>query len=462
MSMQYKTGADSSIGKNIVDVYYYRKALIDVRRQMFFGQLADTTTMPKNFGKKIQVYNYIPLLDDRNINDQGIDATGVSIANEVTIAMTSPEGATTYAVGTGVDAASALTNSQGRAVDYFKMWGLFNTDYATTKTALEALGWVITENPAVNAFGNLYGSSRDIGYITSKLPVLDENGGRVNRVGFTRRIIEGSLEKYGFFTEYTKDSLDFDSDAELYSHITTEALQGANEVVEDLLQKDLLNSAGIVLYGGNATSVSTITGENGSTASTLTYDMLNKIDTELNNNRCKKNTTIITGSRLTDTKVVDAARYIYIGSELKTTIKKMVDYHNERAFIPVQHYASAGTIANGEIGSIDSFRIIEVPEMMYWAGAGASVSTNGGYRETSGKYDVYPALVVGSQSFTTIGFQTDGKEVKFQIINVAPGKEAADYNNPFGEKGFYSIKWYYGTLILRPEWIAIAKVVAEI
>jgi N4-gp56 family major capsid protein len=33
----------------------------------------------KHFGKEIKVYHYIPLLDDRNINDQGIDATGVTI-----------------------------------------------------------------------------------------------------------------------------------------------------------------------------------------------------------------------------------------------------------------------------------------------------------------------------------------------------------------------------------------------
>jgi N4-gp56 family major capsid protein len=35
----------------------------------------------KNYGKKIKKYLYLPLLDDRNINDQGIDATGATIAN---------------------------------------------------------------------------------------------------------------------------------------------------------------------------------------------------------------------------------------------------------------------------------------------------------------------------------------------------------------------------------------------
>ena len=42
-------------------------------------QLADVTSMPKNMGKKIVKYQYVPLLDDDNINDQGINAEGVSL-----------------------------------------------------------------------------------------------------------------------------------------------------------------------------------------------------------------------------------------------------------------------------------------------------------------------------------------------------------------------------------------------
>jgi N4-gp56 family major capsid protein len=100
--------------------------------------------------------------------------------------------------------------------------------------------------------------------------------------------------------------------------------------------------------------------------------------------------------------------------------------------------------------------------MLHWAGAGATVTTNAGYRETNGAYDVFPALVVGSGSFTTIGFQTNGKTVKFTILHKKPGTETADRNDPYGEVGFHSIKWYYGTMILRPEWIGLCEVVAEI
>ena len=81
---------------------------------------------------------------------------------------------------------------------------------------------------------------------------------------------------------------------------------------------------------------------------------------------------------------------------------------------------------------------------------------------TGGKYNVYPMLVVGSESFSTIGFQTDGKVVKFKIITRMPGEATADKSDPYGETGFSSIKWYYGTIVYRPERIAVAKTVAPV
>jgi hypothetical protein len=47
------------------------------------------------------------------------------------------------------------------------------------------------------------------------------------------------------------------------------------------------------------------------------------------------------------------------------------------------------------------------------------------------QYDVFPMLVVGDASFTTIGFQTDGKTVKFKITTKMPGEKTADRNDPY-------------------------------
>jgi len=456
----YNAG-EPSVGSQLIDFFWQRKALIDLKKEQFFGQLANVTAMPKHYGQTIKQYHYIPLLDDRNINDQGIDATGQSIANEVTITITDPAGMQRYAVGSAANALLAANVARARALDIMTNLGLTFATYAAMEVAMTAAGWTLVEGEAVNSGGNLYGSSKDVGTIVDKLPTISETGGRVNRVGFTRLVIQGSIENFGFFDEYSEDSVQFDNDEQLMQHISRETLRAANELVEDMIQIDLLNGANVVFYGGAATSVGELTGNTGSTPSELTYDLLIKMETALNNNRCPKDTTIITGSRNIDTRTVGASRYAYCGSEIKETLLRMVDYHGERAYIPVNEYAAAGTLATGEVGSIGHFRFIEVPKMLHWAGAGAVVNNNAGFMQEAGRYNVYPLLVVGSGSFTTIGFQTSGKNTKFKIIHRKPGVSAAGRDDPYGKIGFYSIQWWYGSMMLRPEWIALAKVVAR-
>lgn len=389
---------DGATGSQMRVFNWLRKSLIEAKTEQYFTQLADVTEMPKHFGKHIKVYHYLPLLDDRNINDQGIDAAG-----------------------------AVLTGAAGA-------------------------------NPG---YGNLYGSSKDVGTITGKLPLVGEMGGRVNRVGFTRVQREGTITKFGFFTEFTQDALDFDSDEELFSHISRELVTGAQKLTEAVLQKDLLAAAGVVYYSGVATNNATMTGE-GANRSIVSYEDLMRLSIALDDNRTPKQTKVITGSRMIDTKTISQGRVMYIGSELIPVIRAMRDLFNNPAFVPVHQYAAAGTILTGEIGTVDAFRIVVVPEMLHWAGVGAAEATNPGYRATDGNYDVFPMLVVGDGAFTTIGFQTDGKSFKFDLTTKMPGKERADRTDPFGETGFSSIKWWYGTMIFRPERLAVIKTVAPL
>lgn len=456
-----------------MNVYLWqRKALIEAAKEMYFTPLADVTSMPKNYGKTIKVYHYIPLLDERNVNDQGIDAAGVTLASTewtisypaavLSIANASKAAAATAIndnVGSTLVATAGADGSGGTGLAALTLVGPLTAKYlnATKKNAVTALNLGVSE---VAGYGNLYGSSKDFGTIAGKIPSLTESGGRVNRVGFTRLQREGSITKFGFFTEFTQESLDFDSDAELYSHISREMVTGATQLTEAVLQKDLVAGAGVIVYAGAATTNATITGEG--TVSKVDYDDLARLARILNDNRTPKKTTVITGSRMIDTKTIDSARVIYIGSELESVVKAILDPFNNPAFIPARQYAAGGTILNGEIGSIDQWRFVVVPEMLHWAGAGAAESSNPGYMATNGRYDVFPMLAIGDGSFTTIGFQTGGKMMKFVITTKMPGKETADRTDPYGEMGFSSIKWYYGTMILRSERLALIKTVARV
>jgi N4-gp56 family major capsid protein len=381
--------------------------------------LADVRAMPKHHGKTIKQDVYQPLLDVLNTSDQGLDAAGLIITtgkfkgyNAAGVEITT---------GTGHTAASATHTNF----------------FATAANAVSGDGVV-----SVEIAGNIYGSSKDVGIIADRLPALTENGGRVNRVGFTRTQITGSLIKQGFFTEYTQESLDFDSDSELLGHITEEMLVGATEMTEAQLQKDLLNEAtsnGTVQYPGVVTTKATV-------AAVVDYDDLMTLSIALDNNKTPRTTKIISGSRMTDTKTVMGGRVMYIGPDLIPLVRKMTDISGSgvgSGFIGVEKYADATTILNGEIGSVDQFRFVVVPEMLTSEGGGASA------------VDIYPMLCVGDGSFTTIGFQTDGKTLKFTTTHKKPGRETADVNDPYGEKGFYSIKWYYGFMALRPERLGI-------
>ena len=495
---QYKDpagGVQSSTGNQMNTQYYEKQALIQLKKEQYFSQLADVKSMPKNMGKKIKQYVYIPMLDDANVNDQGIDAAGASqltteqyvafpqatlspaqvtagISTYVTVLNASAAAAVTaindninaYSAATGVKSAQVIavagaaeSGGTGRAQVTLttNQVRFLNTTKAAVVTALN-IGAVVKP-----AYGNLYGSSKDIGAINGKMPVLSESGGRVNRVGFKRKEIEGSLEKFGFFDEYTQESIDFDSDSELQTHIHREMLYGANEMTEDALQIDLLTAAGTVRFPGVATT-NVALGSGTAIDSVVKYGDIMRLSIDLDNARTPKSTTVITGTRMVDTKTIPAGRVMYIGSELLPTLKGMKDLHNNPAFISVEKYAAGGNTVTGEVGAIDQFRVVVVPEMVKWAGAGAPLGGATLYYGTNDRFDVFPMLVVGEGSFTTIGFQTDGKSVKFVITSKKPGIETADRNDPYGETGFMSIKWYYGFMALRPERLGLIKTIANL
>ena len=462
-------GTPSTVGTQINTHYYEKAALIEARKTQFFTQLADAKSMPKHFGKTIKLYHYLPLLDDRNINDQGIDAAGVTITTTqryislprlVLAVANASKAAAAAAINDNINNGGVAETIATAGADDSGGAGLANITCTKTvikfATNAKAQAVVDLNLGAVMQLGsgNLYGTSKDVGLITGKLPVLSETGGRVNRVGFKRLEISGTFEKFGFFDEYTRESLDFDTDAGLQTHVHREMVNGASEITEDALQIDLLTNAATVRLTGGALSVAALD-EDG-----VTYGDLMRLSIDLDNVRTPKQLTAFTGTRLTDTKTIPGARALYIGSELLPTIKAMKDLHNNPAFTSVEKYQAGGATLLGEVGSIDQWRVIVVPEMMKWAGAGDALGGVTTHYSTAGRFDVFPMLAVGEGAFTTISFQTDGKEVKFSIIHKPPSKETADRNEPYGELGFMSIKWYYGFLLLRGERLGLIKTTA--
>ena len=71
------------------------------------------------------------------------------------------------------------------------------------------------------------------------------------------------------------------------------------------------------------------------------------------------------------------------------------------------------------------------------------------YVNNGSKYTVFPLLIVGEDSFVNINFR--GGKNNFRIYQQMPGQGAASADDPFGKHGWWSIQWWYGTMITRPD-----------
>ena len=308
--------------------------------------------------------------------------------------------------------------------------------------------------------GNLFGSSKDAGKITAALPTLTENGGRVNRVGFTRRAVEGSFHPMGIFYEWTKTFADTDHDPNIISEMFEEAMIAAETINEMCIQLDIIGGAGTVIYAGSATSKDAI-----DHTGVVTWNTFSRLSAALDEAKSPRKTRLLTGTTMVDTRTTSMERIMFVSPRLRSTLENMTNNFGQPALIPVHAYAANANFKpmEDELGIINRFRIVEVEDMAYWAGVGATEDASKGIWATGGKYDVYPMVTIGEEAFSTIGFSVlSGKgNTKFKVITKKPGEETASAYDPYGQIGFTSIYWNYGILIKRPERIGMILTAAK-
>lgn len=378
----------------VLDKILYN-AIVERMPKMFFTRMASTIGQPKHAGKRIKLSRYFPIIDDRNVSDQGIDATG-------------------------------------------------------------------TVDPS---FAKLYGDSRDISTVMAKLPSLTEYGGRVNRLGMTRVNIESEIEHQGAFIEMTRDSLDFDTDPQLFFRYVRELKIAATTVYEDRLCADLISKAGVIRFCGAATKMDEMgpNTDNGKVVCIPTYEDFTELKKTLRRSDLDPTVRMLTGTTAVDTVTVSSGYVMYVHDDMENTLRNVKDSQGEVRFTDVKHYAKGfNPINDDEIGEIGGFHIICTNRMLYDQGKGADIEAGDTtYYHDDTKYNVYPLLVVGNDSFNTIGFINNTMQNKFSFISKPPSpNNASAGHDPFGLNGFMSIQWWYGTLVKRPEWLAVMKSIA--
>jgi len=422
MAQKFNQGGNtSSVGPQFNDKFWSRAAVVEAKKQKVFSMLGESLTQPKHYGQKMVKYHDIRIIDDRNINDQGIDANGAK-----------------------------LTAGKWYAYDAN---GARIGEYDTEPEAKSVAG---SDGSILSGNGNLFGSSKDLAVQNGAFPLLSEEGGVVNGVGMKRLTIEAEIAEFGFQMTFTQKSIDMDTEVGLLSRYSKSIGEAQGELREAQVRNALIGqSEQNRVYAGDATSIDEV-GSN----DVLTYADLRLMDKSLKDARCPKDTKILDGSKKYDTRTIGKARYAYVGTEMLPTLQDM-EWNGKSVWIPVEMYADAAgknAIDEYEIGKIGAFRFIEVEDMPNYSGQGADSNDDTDDDEASNRYistgadgkeryDVFPILFVGSESFATIGFQGDVARVR----TVMPKPDA--YNDPFGKKGSMAISWYFGMMYLRPEWI---------
>lgn len=404
MSQIYGNGTTTSTnGANVRVDALIEKGIRTAKKDIIFEQLCDSRTMPLNMGKTLKVHKTLYILDDLNVNDQGLGQGDGSVGST---------GAT-------------LSN------------------------------------------GNLYGSSRSVVDVSAGLPLLSEGAGRVNRVGVTRITKEGTLTRMGAFLEYTDEVDKFSDAkmevqyyekmgelaAELYDDYLQKELLGACGIE---MYGGVATSL-LTVTGTDATNT---------IATDLEYSTILDVEDMLEANYAKMSTTIIDGSRNVGTVPVNASYFAYCGRETVRTLNGLKDDFDQKAFVPARMYAAAGNLAKNEVGAVHSTRFIQAQRMMKYDGCGTEVgaSPTGGYKSTtldaagatargqSGAgtyYDGLPIIYVTKGAFATVGLNGN-KKINF--LSKKPG--VASYEDPHGLQGIYSFNFFAGSITLEPEKMA--------
>jgi N4-gp56 family major capsid protein len=277
--------------------------------------------------------------------------------------------------------------------------------------------------------------------------------GTRNQVGMKRLLIEAQVTEFGFYIAFTERSLNMDTEVGLLARYSREVGTAQGDLRDAQIRNSLIGkSEDNRVFAGDATAI----GEIGAN-DILSFSDLRMMDKALKDARCPKTTKLIDGSTKYGTTTVGKARYVYVGQEALPTLEDM-EHNGKSVWSPVEDYAAAGTVAEGEIGRIGPFRFIEVEDMPRYVGVGADATDatdddDVANRYTSddetgtAHYDVFPILFVGSNSFATVGFEGDVA----RVTTVMPKADA--YNDPYGKKGSVSISWYYGIMFLQESWI---------
>lgn len=218
----------------------------------------------------------------------------------------------------------------------------------------------------------------------------------------------------------------------------------------ELLTWDILRGGTAVSYGGGKTTRGAV-----DKTAVLTPGLQRQVTTKLQVDKAKMLTQVMASSELYETYAIEASYVGITHTNMKPTIRQLgkgAGYGDNEGFVPTSRYGQMRTISNYEVGNYEDVRYVASPDLPGFLGKGAAMAQadeddwHGTGASGSKKYDVYPTLVLGRDSFGCIVLAGYGA-IKPSVL--LPKPRGGD---PLGQRGSSGWKMWFCCKILNEAW----------
>ena len=422
---------------------FVTKAIVEIpARKKFFSTRSNRVAMPKNHGDTLTKEVRLPMLHKDNMVDGNVDATVATlIKNE-------------YA---RVKKSTGLVVARYSAENYFKADGSVSLADAQVAARAAAVAAKQADEDVKSTAGSILNGHASYAITKGPLVELPEEGGVINLLNSSSKLVSAKVSFHGVATKYTVRSVNLDSRVGQVATKVKDLSRAVSEIKEMQVQGSVVAAAELNLMPSTA-NAAVVSIDQLDGLDTLTYDTLTAFEQELLRDDVPMDTEILTGVDLIDTKTIEDAYIAYVGREAIPVLRNITGPNGDLVWVPKSKYAAGTSLMEGEQGSIGSFRFVVVPDLTVYRGKGVKVGdtadqANAATQAAAYKtvhadgtfYDVFPMVVVGDDSFSITGFGGESTSAK----HIAPRADV--HNDIYGEVGGVSAKWSYGFLPYRPE-----------
>ncbi len=442
MSNQTKQFNEGELTSNTIDRQFtpefVSKTIVEMpARQTIFMDRGNRDNQPENSGDTFTMEIRYPVIHKDNLIDGGIDANGSLYLGNVWYSLNADESikgtfaADNYMVNGAMEFPAAVAAAKAAAVA--------DSDAAGSKV-----------NSGAGAVRNNNNS-----FLVEKgaLTPIPENGGQMNEVGGTSKLVSAKVTTHGANSKYTVKSVKLDSRVKLIGRTIQDLGRFRKEAQEGQARASVIAASEANRTCASTTGVCPAELDGNDVLSYAAFEAWEQV---LLNAEIPTQTTIVSGTTKIDTKVVEDSFIVYCAKEIVPSLRKITDTAGNLAWMQKSKYAAGTTLLDGETGAIDGlpFRFVVVQDMPSYKGQGEEVAGEGDSADaaaqaasykTNGYYDVFPLVVVGEDCYTTLSYGWGNVKAE----HVKPTRDLV--NDIYAQRGGVVTQWSYGFLAYRPE-----------